>query len=284
MVALLTAIALALGAGCGGNSSALSVLRTTDFHALAFSPNDSNIVFFGHHNGIMRSDDGGQTWSSLVNRSNFDAMALGVSRSDPSQVYLAGHDIFQRSTNGGASWQPIRHNLPGTDIHGFAMSLDVSDRLYAFVVRFGLFQSDDGGQVWHKLSSQLPQDIMALAAAEGMPEILYAGSMNSGVLKSIDGGQNWARAVNGLGSLTVTALSVDPNVPLTVYACTDGGLYKSTNGGTSWDKLPFPGDNAISVAVSPAKPQVVLAIAIKEKQGLVYKSEDGGLSWGKRAR
>src|ERR1035437_4308415 len=76
-------------------------LRTADYHSLAFSTNDSNIVFFGHHDGIMHSVDGGKTWQSLINQPNFDAMSLAIDHSDSRLMYLAGHDIFQVSRDGG---------------------------------------------------------------------------------------------------------------------------------------------------------------------------------------
>ena len=78
----------------GEGGGALSVLRTADFHAVAFSPEDANVIFFGHYNGMLRSADGGRTWQPLVDRRNFDAMGLAISRANPRQVYLAGHDIF----------------------------------------------------------------------------------------------------------------------------------------------------------------------------------------------
>lgn len=280
IAALIVAI-LSLRTGPGSNrGGALAVLETTDFHALAFTPTDPNVVFFGHHNGIMRSDDGGRTWHKLVERPNFDAMNLAVSHANPQQVYLAGHDIFQISSDGGASWRPVAHNLPATDIHGFTMSPDDANRLYAFVVGHGGFRSDDGGHTWHKLEGELPGDVMALAAASGSPETLYAGSMRSGVLKSTDGGRSWAPAVNGLDSRNVMTLAVDPSAPQTVYAGLGSGLYKSTDGGTTWSKLPFPGDNAIAVAVSRTSPNVVLAISVKNGKGFVYRSDDGGATWG----
>ncbi|MBI4338771.1 MAG: hypothetical protein HY680_02320 [Chloroflexi bacterium] len=282
VVVLVAALTLFLAAGCGSESSGpISVIQTADFHALAFGHENAEVVFFGHHNGIMRSEDGGVTWKRLVNRANFDAMGLGVSPSDSRQVYLAGHNIFQKSVDGGATWQPVRHNLPGSDIHGFSLSMEVPDRLYAFVVGFGLFRSNDGGQRWDRTGAQLPGDIMALAAAGGSPEVLYAGSMSAGVLKSTDGGRSWSGAANGLGSRNVMALAVDPVATSTAYAGTGAGLYKSTDAGASWSRLSLPGDNAVSVAVSSAKPQVVLAITVKDGKGLVYRSHDGGSSWGR---
>ena len=262
-------------------SGAIAVLRTADFHALAFSPDDPDVVFFGHHNGIMRSEDGGRTWRPLVQRQNSDAMGLAVSHASPRQIFLAGHNVFQVSQDGGASWQPLAHDLPGTDIHGFAMSPDDSNHLYAFVVGWGLFRSPDGGRAWARLSDRLPNDVTALAAAGGHPETLYAGSIRAGGLRSTDGGRTWA-PVTSLPSPTVPTLAVDPAPHRTVYAGTAGGVYKSTDGGETWSQLPYPDENVIALAVSPSRPNVVLAITVKDGQGLIYRSEDGGQSWGKR--
>lgn len=270
--------ALVFMSGRGGSGAALSTLRTPDFHALAFSPADPNLVFFGHHNGLKRSEDGGQTWQDVVNRPNFDAMGLAVNSTDPRRIYLAGHDIFQLSTDGGQTWEPVVHNLPGTDIHGFALN-PASNHLFAYVVGQGVFQSTDG-KTWQRLEGQIPNEVMALAAAGSAPETLYAGSMSAGVLRSTDGGQGWTPANNGLGSRNILALAVDPTADQTVYAGTDEGLYKSTDGAATWVKLPFPGSNAATLAVSPAQPGRVLVITVKDRQGLVHRSDDGGATWG----
>ncbi|MGH2588961.1 MAG: WD40/YVTN/BNR-like repeat-containing protein [Dehalococcoidia bacterium] len=281
-LALVLATAVALRSRGGGESEAggaIATLNTADFHSLAFSPADPSVVYFGHHNGVMRSSDGGKTWSALVARSNFDGMSLAVSPADPRRMYLAGHDVFQASSDAGATWQPVANNLPGTDIHGFAMSPADPNRLFAFVVGKGTFHSADGGMTWQRSVGQPPSDVMILTVG-GTPETIYAGSMRMGVLRSSDGGQSWTSATNGLASRMVLALAADPSAPETVYAGVDGGLSKSVDGGGSWTKLLFPGDNAYAVAVSPAQPNVVLAIAVKDGRGLVYRSEDGGATWG----
>jgi photosystem II stability/assembly factor-like uncharacterized protein len=263
----------------------IATLQTADFHALAFSPDDRDVAFFGHHGGIMRSDDGGRTWRPLVSRPNFDAMSLAVSPGHPpraGKLYMAGHDVFQVSTDGGASWRPVVHDLPGTDVHGFAMSPDDPDRLFAFVVGHGLFRSADGGRTWRRLEGDAPRDVTALAAAGGEPGTLYVATARSGVFKTTDGGRSFTRAAGGLGPGPVLALAVDRSARQTVYAGLDGGLYKSTDGGQAWRRLPFPGANAVALAVSPARPDVLLAITVKDRQGLVFRSEDGGATWGRR--
>lgn len=255
----------------------LATLRTADFHALVLHPTDPQVAFFGHHNGVMRTGDGGRTWRPLVARSNFDGMGLAVDQSDPQTVYLAGHDIFQVSTDGGTSWRPASHNLPGTDIHGFAASPADPARLYAFVVGYGLFRSADRGATWQSLG-KVPPDVMSIAAAGGTPETLYAGSMRVGLLRSDDGGQSWAPAGGGLSGAVLT-IAVDRIAPQNVYAGTERGLYKSMDAGKTWRALPFPGQNAMAAAVSPARPGRVLAISVQGGEGLVYRSDDGGESW-----
>ncbi|MBI2853095.1 MAG: hypothetical protein HYX84_08400 [Chloroflexi bacterium] len=168
-------------------TSPISVLSAGDYHSLAFNPTEADVVFFGHHDGVMLSEDGGVTWRNVVARRNFDAMAIAVDFKDSRLVYAAGHDVFPASRDGGTTWSPVPHNLPGSDIHGFAVSSRDPKRLFAFVVGYGLFVSDDGGSAWTRLSTQLPADVMALAASGSSPETLYAARMRAGVLKSTDG-------------------------------------------------------------------------------------------------
>ncbi len=254
----------------------LATLSTADYHAVAFHPTDPGVVFFGHHGGVMRSTDGGRTWQPLVARANFDGMGLVVDQSNPQTVYLAGHDILQNSNDGGASWRPLAHNLPGTDIHGFAVSPDDPARLYAFVVGHGTFRSTDRGATWDKVGNFT--NLGTIAAAGGSPETLYAAGGRGGVLRSGDGAKEWVEAGTGLVGAALS-VAVDRNAPQTVYAGTDAGLFKSIDGGKSWHALPFPGKNVVAIGVSSARPGRVLAVSLNGREGLVYGSDDGGESW-----
>ena len=255
---------------------AIALLGTADVHALAISPTDPSVVFFGHHNGIMRSDDGGNTWRPLVAKQNFDAMGLAAIPGSPGVVYAAGHLLLFRTDNGGASWQPVKHDLPYDDIHGFAVDPADTKTLYAFVVGYGLFKSQDSGTSWTRISTALPGSVMALAVAVDDPRALYAGTMGGGLLRSNDGGVTWRSASQGIDSSMVMSLAVTPSVPGLVYAGTDKGLYRSVDGGASWSPTGFTRP-AFAVAVGPSNPRLILVVDSDTK---VYRSQDGGATWG----
>ena len=257
----------------------ISTLHTDDFHSLMFSPDNPEVVYFGHHDGIMRSDDGGRTWRPQVSRTGFDAMSLVPSRNDSKVSYLAGHEILQVSRDGGVTWSPMKNNLPGSDIHAFSTSLENTQRFYAYIYGNGVFRSDDGGLTWEKISSQL-SDIMAIATSGGNPETLFAGTYRSGAFRSTDGGKTWV-VMKGLAG-GIMSIAVDTKAPKTVYAGGNTGLYKSTDGGDSWTQLDFPGNNIAALAISPTQPGLLLVINVvggTSPKGDVYRSEDGGITW-----
>lgn len=278
-VGAIALVAFLFLAGRSGTSAA-GVLQTSDYHSLAFSSQDPNVIYFGHHNGVMRSDDGGRTWKPLVRKQNFDAMSLAVSKPAGAPMFLAGHGLFEMSQDGGNTWQPVPNNLAGNDIHGFAQSPEDPDRLYAFVVGAGTFQSVDGGHRWQRLTGRMPPDVMSMAVG-GQPETLYAVSMGSGLIRSTDGGGNWSVAPVNSGGRKVLSIAIDRSTPGTLYAGLQGGVAKSTDGGNTWHALPYPGQNAAVIAVSPARPSRLVAISVENNVGIVYRSDDGGSTWSR---
>jgi photosystem II stability/assembly factor-like uncharacterized protein len=276
----LLAIAIVVAFGPGGltRSQPISILSTSDFHALAFSPSDPSVVYFGHHNGLLRSMDGGRRWDPIVEEAEIDAMGLAFPPDGSGRIMLAGHNGLQTSTDGGQTWTTVSNDLPSQDIHGFAMNPDEPNRLHAFVLARGLFTSADGGESWLRLAGDQPFDLLALASAGGNPERLYLSTALMGLFRSIDGGTTWRSVPSGPGSGPVFALAVDPQ-SRAAYAGAADGLYRSADGGDTWKKLSYPGKNARSVAVSPSHPGTIIALSVEERRGLVYRSEDGGATW-----
>ena len=254
----------------------LSEWRPADYHSLAFSPTDPNTLYFGHHNGLLKSEDGGRTWSQVKSERAWDAMSLSIPAGDGKTLYVAGHDVFYRSTDGGATWEKVRHNLPGTDIHGFGVVPENPQALYAFVVGFGLFQSEDGGSTWRARGALAP-NTMALVVPLGGQNQVLAGSMGSGLVRTENGGGNWTPAAGGFSGRTVMALAASSTTPGLVYAGSERGLFKSTDAGVTWQQLP----QSVPLAILAVNPQDDRRLAAIDPQGVVLRSDDGGQTWTK---
>ncbi len=247
---------------------------------MAVSPADPDLILYGHHGGVLRSIDGGQTWlTTTLTGATDDAMGMGISGAEPNVVYAAGHDTFFRSTDGGQTWKSLKADLPGRDIHGMAVAPDKAGRLYANVVRYGFYRSEDGGKTWSKAGTgAYPADVIQVSASIG--EVVYIASVQGGVLRSDDAGATFKGTGQLSGAvLTVAASATDPKI---VYAGTESGLFASIDGGKTWRAQTVPGGGQVLVsAVNPADWLDVTVVAVQDDgAGHVFRSRDGGATWG----
>ena len=251
----------------------VSVVKAPDYHALLIDAQDPEHVLFGSHSGVQHSNDGGRTWfqGSLL---NVDAMILDSSQVDPDTIYAAGHDVFQVSRDRGETWQQVAHNLPGTDIHGFAQNPVDPARLYAFVVGFGGWTSSDDGVTWQAFGSQ-PQGSGGWLVLASNGEALYAAT-DAGISRSDDHGISWSLLKNQPGKMTFFGLAVSAENPDTIYAATPVGVARSTDQGESWIMLSSPNVTALAVAVSPTDERLLMVL---DDEGGIYRSPDGGNTW-----
>ena len=255
----------------------LATLTTQDFHSLAWSPTEADTVFFGHHDGMLVSRDGGATWQP-ASLNGVDAMSLATAPTAPQRMYAAGHGAFYRSDDSGASWSPVPGPLQTADIHGFAVSPEDADRLYAFVADQGLLTSSDGGSTWQPLMNA-PTRITALAAGAG--QTLYAGGIQGIIYTSADGGASWQQENIGMSG-DVSSLVYEPEsnsvIATAVMAGSNQGMLhrRAASGGWSMTSLEGMG---IPLALS-IDPQNTDTLLLVNNQGEVYRSTNGGASWG----
>lgn len=277
IVLILIAEALFLFLNKNSESSgvrAISRLSTGDFHSLAFSPTEAETIYFGHHGGLMVSYNGGKDWESTALK-NADAMALAIPLSDPQRMYAAGHDVFYTSTDGGMTWNSVQTNLPGTDIHGFVVDPENADHVFAHVVGFGIFGSEDGGNAWSLLSDAVPTSTFNLAVGE-TAQTLYAAAGDEGLWVSENAGETWSKLPDGpdAGALAVAFVRADGRLYVSTLGNT-AGLYVSGDGGQTWTFTGLNG-TVLAIAISPHDPDHIVAI---NDQGEVFASRDGGTSW-----
>ncbi|MBI4300528.1 MAG: hypothetical protein HY677_05270 [Chloroflexi bacterium] len=269
----IAAIAIALArSGVTDSPKPVSRLKTEDYHSLVMASDNQDILFFGHHEGVLRSPDGGETWRAVAGL-RADAMSLVASEQSPKIIYLAGHEVLMKSLDGGSTWQNLANNLPGLDLHWFAVNPDDHNKLYASAVGFGFFSSGDGGATWARWNPRLPAgaSLTTMAILGREPLRMLAGTKEGRLLYSEDGGASWQERGELGSGVTAFALKRDTK---TIYAGTTNGVYRSEDA-RSWMRLPLE-TTVAALAVGREEPAHVVVVSNK---GNVFRSDDGGQTW-----
>lgn len=265
--------------------------------------------------GVLRSTDGGATWTQLgaevfdiasaasggvrISRLVLDPRTAGSTAN--ATLYVAADNGVWKSTDGGASWRRTLNAgtggpAPATDL---VMHPSDPDVLYAAVGRVtgdaanGVYRSTDAGVTWTKLGGFPSQDVgrINLAIAPSQPSILYASMQNAfggpggdgsllGIYKSTDGGETWSLASNepscGTQCWYDMTLAVHPNDPDTVFF---GGvpLYRSTDGGQTFQMVGTGPGGSIHVDqhVIIYDPNDPRTVYVGNDGG-IYRSRSGG--------
>lgn len=232
--------------------------------------------------GPFRTDDRGQTFSSLLNGFRASAVQdLAFDANGKLLVAVLNTQLIFRQTQ-DRSFQPIG-NTPLIDNMAFNRSahsvagspIDPNIVLNA-TKSFGLFRTDNGGLSWTTAEvAGSPTDYTnsRMAFATGSRVYLVAPDQQSqpGLYRSDDAGRTFAR----LSSLPFGAIAVDPTNPDVLYVGTYGspaGLFKSTDGGQTLHNLGQAGGFS-ALAIDRRNPQVVYA---GRRFGQVIRSLDGG--------
>lgn len=296
LAAALLAIGLgtvALRAGAPQIAEDAPVLPVVHTHA-AFLVPGTQVALVGHHEGVLRSTDGGLTWGSAPDVEG-DVLAV-TGTPDGSALYLATPAQIMRSTDSGMSWQPIPHPRPDAEVNALAVGEREAETegdplpLFANVEGAGVYLTTDEAN-WELVGGGLPAELSALVWRPGAMSALYAAGPRDGVLASGDNGKTWGSAsgvLNGvLPTLAVRALAVDPQsgdrfttadgmqLSGAMYAGTDRGLFKSIDGGSSWNLLPLREPLSAVSARSTPDP-LILAV---DSRGRVWRSSDSGATW-----
>jgi photosystem II stability/assembly factor-like uncharacterized protein len=130
-------------------------LRDVDVNVLALDPRNSNTLYAGTSMGLIKTTDGGATWSAInsalagVVPTSAGITALVI---DPkfSILYMgtSGAGVL-RSIDGGKRWTAINDGLPNLNVRALAVSSDGSGTIYA-ATSAGVFTAVDQQEGKHR--------------------------------------------------------------------------------------------------------------------------------------
>ncbi len=190
--------------------------------------------------GVMRTDDGGESWRFMNKGTRADFMPdkypefgqcvhrLIQHPTRPNVLYQQNHCGIYKSENAGEDWSEITPGLPSQ--FGFPIALDPNnpDTVYVIVEdeearqnfgnQFVVYRSNDGGKEWQTLSEGLPSgsNVKLGVLRHGMctdtvnPCGVYVGTNTGQLFASADRGDTWRQVADymtAIFSLTVTTIA-----------------------------------------------------------------------------
>ena len=217
-------------------------------------PANSSRLFVASDLGIVRSIDGGTTWS-IVWSGGSDAWGndLVFDPSNSAVLYAAIYGVgVVKSTDGGDHWTVLAGGLPAAGtFQRVNLAIAPSNALVLYVSfvdpnqnLLGMYRTTNGGSSWTKKAST-PDYLVGqgfydntLAVSPSDPNVCYAGGVfpysgsDAGIIKTTNGGSSWTDVTIGSDGSQVHpdqhSLAFGPGGVLWV-GC-DGGVWKTTTG------------------------------------------------------
>ncbi|MCK4328814.1 T9SS type A sorting domain-containing protein [candidate division WOR-3 bacterium] len=218
-----------------------------------YDPFDSNIVYVGldgeegESGGIVRSFDGGETWSDTLLYGHGGVWSIAIDSHNSAIIYAGvwmstwGGTGLYKSADTGNVW--IAVTLPdGRYIRDIIIHPSSSDTLYVSTLLGGIFKSTNGGASWQSIGTSIsyPYEMMFHPSN---PSIIYCATSGvlpnncQGIFKSEDGGQTWTNIGHG-DKLTISALEMDITTGELLAAASisfySGDVYVTTDDGATW--------------------------------------------------
>lgn len=190
-------------------------------------------------NGVMRSDDHGETWtdvskdlirlaqlphlkskivSNTYNEGMLDSHAIAISPSDPDGVVLAVRMGLFHTSDRGETWQDMEVGRFSPNTYGRDIKVSPQDgkTMYAALSvaaashEGGLFRTQDGGQTWKRFDKvKVHGTIMSVALHNSDPNKVYLGARYDGeVYGTEDGGETWNAAPLPAGVKDIYSMAV----------------------------------------------------------------------------
>lgn len=191
---------------------------TAYVQSIGLSPTDPKVLVVGIELGaVVRSTDGGQTWSGHRKGAVRDCHSLTFHATSGNWVYEAGGGGAAVSRDGGNTWRQPKDGL---------------DRRYGWAVAADPAQPE----VWYISASGMGSFPKFVPAAH------IDGQADAFIFRSA-GGADWKKLGGGLPApldYMAYALLTDPTAPGHLYAgLSNGDVWFSAHYGDYWEKLPF---------------------------------------------
>lgn len=157
-----------------------------DFHAMAVSPVNPDLVFGWFRGNLQRSTDGGKNWVKFSTPVPF--VALAGDTKDENIIYAASPQGLFKSIDKGQKWEKLVEGF----VAAIAISPKDSNTLLISSEKLGVAKSVDSGKNWQKIDQNFTgESPLFIAFDRQKPETLYILTEKNSLYKSTDEGITW---------------------------------------------------------------------------------------------
>lgn len=254
--------------------AAMTVPITLGRVEIACAPSDANYVYAlvenaNVVNGILRSTNGGTTWTSRTEPADADTgipttdfsrsqawydLAIAVDPNNRDALMVGGVDLF-KSTDGAGTWTQIAHWYGGfskqyvhADQHNIVYRTGSSTEVY-FVNDGGIWRSANGNAAVPTISFKgdnynVTQFYACAIHPTALTSYFLAGAQDNGSHQFTSGSVQSTVEVTGGDGAFCHIDQDQPQFQFTAYVYND--FYRSTNGGSTWTNISTSGGDFIS--------------------------------------
>jgi photosystem II stability/assembly factor-like uncharacterized protein len=257
--------------------------------SIAVSPSfayDSVVMVGTFDDGVLRSDDAGQSWRSS-NAGLLDlaivALELSPDFSHDQTGFTATRNALYRTANGAASWREVELGLDDPTLQCIAISPAFqNDRLVlAGTESDGMVISRSSGRHWMSLPEFEDRGVTAISFASEYPnDPVIVAATDTGLFISRDNGESWQRAdIETRRILALASLRSDERDVL-IAGQYRHGIARSETLGAVWSpaNTGIQACLATGLTISPSFDKDKSLFLIDHEAGLSI-SNDAGFSW-----
>lgn len=174
---------------------------------------------------LLKSADGGETWSQLSNYSHTFMTSMAVSPSNAGLLYISGDALVTKTINGGLTWSSASNGLPsGLGVYNVAMNYDNENSLICSNDN-GLYRTIDGGENWEWIYGESCKKVVYNPVYPNTVAVITFNT--SQILLSTNNGTEW---IDFTGNFPTGEYIKDLEFSedgITLYAASYSNLYSS---------------------------------------------------------
>lgn len=257
-------------AGWYAPGSAVTTQNLKDIKAI----DATTAVAVGENGMIVRTTNGGSTWTSVSSGTTVTLTALHMANATTG--WAVGYDrTILKTTDGGAIWSPQSFTMSSRQVYdvffidastGWTVGRDDWPGYIAHV-----YKTTNGGTGW---------SLTMMGTSSNLYSIWFTSSttgcaVGSGgaIRKTTDGGSSWSARTSGTSNALYSVTFVDAQTGFA--AGLNGTIIKTTDAGETWSPLTS-GTTQGLYAIDFGGPSNGWAVGAN---GLILSTSDGGATW-----